>query len=319
MSFWVIPAAIFLGVTALVIAVGMIMRDRRVSQDLEDRLDTFAGLKPVESELPTLLREPIETETGPGLVARLASIPNLLQKLITQADLNLAPSVFAMICVALAVVGTVAAIVMQFPGPMIPLGASVGLLPLGFLYMRRSGRLKRFAEQLPDALELVGRALRAGHSLASGLQLVSVEMPSPIATEFRRTYEEQNFGVPLEEAIKNMGERVPNMDLHFFITAVSIQRQTGGDLAEILDKLGYVIRERFKIFGQVRALTAEGRLSGWILNGLPIVLILALLKLNPDYVMLLFQDPMGRKMLMATAVMQVFGALAIKKIVNIRV
>ena len=319
MSFWIIPAAIFLGVTALVIAVGMIMRDRRVSQDLEDRLDTFAGLKPVESGLPNLLREPIETETGPGLVARLTSIPNLLQKLITQADLNLAPSLFVMICIALAVVGTITAIVMQFPGPMIPLGASVGLLPLGFLYMRRRNRLKRFAAQLPDALELVGRALRAGHSLASGLQLVSVEMPAPIATEFRRTYEEQNFGVSLEDAIKNLGDRVPNMDLHFFITAVSIQRQTGGDLAEILDKLGYVIRERFKIFGQVRALTAEGRLSGWILNGLPIVLILALLKLNPDYLMPLFTDPMGRKMLMATAVMQVLGALAIKKIVNIRV
>ena len=319
MSFWVIPAAIFLGVTALVIAVGMIMRDRRVSQDLEDRLDTFAGLKPVESDLPTLLREPIEVQSGPGLMARVKSIPNSLQKLITQADLKIAPAVFVMICTGLAVIGIVAAILMHFPGPMLPLGASMGFVPLGFLYMRRRNRLKRFAAQLPDALELIGRALRAGHSLSSGFQLVSVEMPTPIATEFQRTYEEQNLGVSLEDAIRNLGERVPNMDLHFFITAVSIQRQTGGDLAEILDKLGYVIRERFKIFGQVQALTAEGRLSGWILNGLPIVLILALLKLNPDYIMLLFQDPMGRKMLMATAVGQVFGALAIKKIVNIRV
>jgi tight adherence protein B len=144
-------------------------------------------------------------------------------------------------------------------------------------------------------------------------------MPAPIGTEFHRAYEEQNLGVPLEEALKNLGDRIPNLDLQFFVTAVSIQRQTGGDLAEILDKLGYVIRERFKLFGQVAALTAEGRLSGWILNGLPIMLFLALLKLNPGYVMLLFSDPMGRKMLMVTGVLQVLGAIVIQKIVNIRV
>jgi tight adherence protein B len=144
-------------------------------------------------------------------------------------------------------------------------------------------------------------------------------MPPPISLEFQRTYEEQNFGVPLDDAMKNLGERVPNVDLHFFITAVAIQRQTGGDLAEILDKLGYVIRERFKIFGQVAALTGEGRLSGWILSGLPFMLFFVLLKLNPTYVMLLFEDPMGRKMLMVTGFLQVLGALAIRKIVNIRV
>lgn len=319
MAFWILPAAIFLGVTVTVIAVAMIMRDRRVDQKLSDRLDTFAGLKPIESDVPSLLREPTELETGQGLITRIRSMPNLLQRLIIQADLNMAPSFFAMICIGLAVLGLVAALLLRLPGPMLPLGATMGFLPFGFLVWRRRNRLAKFAGQLPDALELVGRALRAGHSLASGMQLVSVEMPTPIATEFRRTYEEQNFGVPLEEAIKNMGERVPNLDLHFFITAITIQRQTGGDLAEILDKIGYVIRERSKIFGQVRALTAEGRLSGWILMALPVVLILALLKLNPDYIMLLFQDPMGRKMLMVTAVMQVMGALAIKKIVNIRV
>ena len=126
-----------------------------------------------------------------------------------------------------------------------------------------------FAGQLPDALELVARALRAGHSLAAGMHVVAEEMPSPISDEFGRVYEEQNLGIPLEDAMRAMCDRVPNLDLRFFVTAVAIQRQTGGDLAEILDKIGHVIRERYKILGQVKALTAEGRLSGVVLIGLP--------------------------------------------------
>ncbi len=144
-----------------------------------------------------------------------------------------------------------------------------GILPLVWLMMRRKRRLKTFAAQLPDALELVARALRAGHSLAAGMHVVAEEMPAPIGNEFGRVFEEQNLGIPLEEALRNMSERVPNLDLQFFVTAVVLQRQTGGDLAEILDKIGYVIRERFKIWGQVQALTGEGRLSGIVLLALP--------------------------------------------------
>jgi tight adherence protein B len=319
MGFWIIPIAVFLGVGTLVLGVALTLRDRKATRELEDRLDTFAGLKTADSNLPSLLREPIVTEPHPGLIARIGSPRAGLQRLITQADLRFGPGMFMVVSAALSVIGTLMAMLFGFPAPMLPLGAGVGLLPLVFLYIRRRGRMKKFGAQLPDALELIARALRAGHSLASGLNLVSQEMPPPIATECQRTYEEQNFGVPLDDAMRNLGERVPNMDLRFFITAVSIQRQTGGDLAEILDKLGYVIRERFKLFGQVAALTAEGRLSGWILNGLPILLLLALLKINPGYVMLLFTDPMGRKMLMVAGVLQILGAIAIQKIVNIRV
>jgi len=132
-------------------------------------------------------------------------------------------------------------------------------------------------------------------------------------------FEEQNLGIPLEEALESLTERVPNLDLKFFATAVVLQRQTGGDLAEILDKIGSLIRERFQIWGQVQALTGEGRLSGIVLMGLPFVLFLALYKLNPDYVMVLFHDPMGRKMLAFAVIMQVLGALCIRKIVNIKV
>ena len=150
--------------------------------------------------------------------------------------------------------------------------------------------------QLPDAMELVARALRAGHSLAAGMHVVAEEMPAPICKEFGRVYEEQNLGIPLEEALKGMCDRVPNLDLRFFVTCVAIQRQTGGDLAEILDRIGHVIRERFKILGQVKALTAEGRLSGIVLIALPIGLFLMMLYMKPDYIELLWKDPMGIKM-----------------------
>src|SRR6185503_14520005 len=151
------------------------------------------------------------------------------------------------------------------------------------------------------ALELIGRALRAGHSLASGFKLVADEMDAPISTEFERCYEAQNLGVSLEDAIEEMTNRVPNLDLRFFATAVILQRTTGGDLAEILDKIGYIIRERFRIWGQVQALTGEGRLSGIVLLALPPVLFLAVYNLNPKYASKLFTDPMGQQMLLWAA------------------
>src|SRR5205814_2271317 len=170
--------------------------------------------------------------------------------------------------------------------------------------------------QLPEALELVARALRAGHSLAAGLHVVAEEMPKPVSDEFNRVYEEQNLGIPIEDALRSMCERVPNLDLRFFVTSVCIQRTTGGDLAEILDKIGYVVRERFRILGQVKALTAEGRLSGVILIALPFLLFLVMLHIQPDYVALLWTHPTGIKFSVFALIMQVVGAIVIKKIVD---
>jgi tight adherence protein B len=180
-------------------------------------------------------------------------------------------------------------------------------------------RLKKFAAQLSYALELVARALRAGHSLAAGMHVVAEEMPSPIADEFGRVFEEQNLGIPIEDSMKAMCERVPNLDLRFFVTSVGIQRQTGGDLAEILDKIGYVIRERFRILGQVKALTGEGRLSGVVLIALPFALFGFMLNIKPDYVESLWTTDLGKKMSVAAIIAQILGALVIRKIVNIKV
>ncbi len=155
--------------------------------------------------------------------------------------------------------------------------------------------------------------------MGSGFSLVADEMRDPIAKEFNRVFEEQNLGISLEQALDSMTDRIPNLDLRFFATAVVLQRQTGGDLAEILDKIGYLVRERFKIWGQVQALTGEGRLSGIVLLALPPVLFLAVYRLNPDYVMPLFTDPMGRQMLAGAVVLQLIGAIVIKKIISIKV
>src|SRR5258708_23758493 len=144
-------------------------------------------------------------------------------------------------------------------------------------------------------------------------------MPDPIAKEFRRVYDEQNLGVSLEDALNHICDRVPNLDLRFFVTSVAIQRQTGGDLAEILDRIGHVIRERFKILGQVKALTAEGRLSGVVLIALPFVLFLVMLHIKPDYIQVLWTEPLGIRMSVFGLVMQILGAITIKKIIDIKV
>jgi tight adherence protein B len=155
--------------------------------------------------------------------------------------------------------------------------------------------------------------------LTSGLHVVVEEMPEPISTEFSIAYEQQNLGVPIEKALKSMIDRMPNLDLKFFVTAVAIQRQAGGDLAEILDKIGYVVRERFKLLGMVQALTGEGRISGIVLMALPILLFFCVYYINPEYVTLLFTKPLGRQMMMGALILQVLGAYCIKKIIDIKV
>lgn len=255
-----------------------------------------------------------------GALARFVSNLPALKDFLEQADVQMQPSKFAFICIACFAAGFSACIVSPVPVLLAPIfGIAVAGLPVGWLLVKRKRRLAKFGKQLPEALELLSRSLRAGHSLNAGFGLVASEMEAPLATEFGRAFEEQNFGIPLDEAIEDMAQRIPNMDLRFFATAVVLQRQTGGDLAEILDKIGRLIRERLQILGQIQALTGEGRMSGAVLLALPPVLFLVMLKLNFEYVMMLFTDPIGRYMLSAGLVTQVIGALVIKKIITIQV
>lgn len=321
MSAILIPIAAFVGVAAIVGALALLLRGDN-STRVEDRLAMLTsgrsgagGNGPQQS---SVLSQPLDT-TQNALAEFLAKFRNL-SLMFVQADTSLTPTKFFIISAGLAFAGSVAGAATGVSPLVIPVFTILaGVLPLLWLVLRRRKRLKAFAKQLPDALELIARALRAGHSLASGFNLVAEEMAEPIGVEFQRVYEEQNLGIPMDEALSNMTNRVPNMDLRFFCTALILQRQTGGDLAEILDKIGNLVRERFRIWGQVQALTGEGRLSGIVLLALPPVLFATVYYLNPDYVMVLFTDPMGRKMLAGGVIMQFFGALVIRKIVNIKV
>jgi tight adherence protein B len=199
-----------------------------------------------------------------------------------------------------------------------PVTAALGFsIPFIWLWWKRNSRLKAFAAQLPEAMELVARALRAGHSLAAGLHVVADEMPEPISKEFGRVYEEQNLGISLEEALSHMCARVPNLDLRFFVTSVNIQRQTGGDLAEVLDKSSDVIRDRLKIAGAVKALTAEGRMSGWVLTALPAFVGLLIYRFNPKYMEELISGD-AQFLLKLAVFMNITGFLLIQKIIQIK-
>jgi tight adherence protein B len=192
-------------------------------------------------------------------------------------------------------------------------------LPFLFLRTKRTRRLRAFEEAFPEALDLIARALKAGHAFATGLKMVADEMPEPIGPEFRKTFDEQNFGLPLKDALANLTVRIPLLDVRFFSTAVLIQRETGGNLAEILENLGHVVRERFKILRQVRVYTAHGRLTGYVLLGLPVFLAIALAFINPEHMQLLFTERLGHMMLGATVIMQTVGYFWIKQVVKIEV
>ncbi len=315
----IIMIAAFVGVIALVIGLSQVFQGKTDST-LEARLAAFTGAaQPSRKEVTDqLMRDGMTTAQGflGGMVLRFGKLPMFFR----QANSPIKVEHFLLLCAGAAGVLALLAIVVRSPAPLIPVAAVLGFCgPWLWLWWRRRARFAKFEKQLPDALELMSRALRSGHSLSSGLSVVSTEMPAPISVEFRNVYDEQNLGISMEQALRNMLVRVPNMDLQFFVTAVAIQRQAGGDLAEILNKISYIVRERFKILGQVKALTGEGRISGVVLMGLPIVLFFAVYYLNPDYVMLLFNREIGRKMITVAVIMQIIGAVVIKKIVDIKV
>jgi tight adherence protein B len=305
----------------LAFAVNIFMPDGS-SSATEDRLAQMASRGrggPVDESQPSLL-------TGSGFEDASGMMGKLLERMpglgdyLDQADVKMPAAQFAFIVLAAFAVGFGLCIISPVPVILAPiLGVVFALVPLGWLAIKRKRRLSKFGNQMPEALELIGRSLRAGHSLNAGFGLVASEMEDPLAKEFGRAFEEQNLGIPLDEAIEEMANRVPNMDLRFFATAVILQRQTGGDLAEILDKIGHLIRERLQILGQIQALTGEGRMSGAVLLALPPVLFLVMLKLNYEYVMQLFTDEIGRYMLCVALVTQLIGALVIKKIITIKV
>jgi tight adherence protein B len=315
-----IPMVAFMAVTGVITLLAFVLRGDGQNAGA-GRLDVLVGKKRKEDAQAAeiLKKAAFENDKKSFLEMMTPKIPSL-ERLFEQAEANIRPSALFVTAILVAVGATTISWLARVPWFLTPFaGLAAFSTPFLWLLFKRSSRLKKFASQMPDAMELLARALRAGQSLGAGMHTVSEEMPNPIAKEFGRVYEEQNLGIPIEDAMKGMCERVPNLDLRFFVTSVAIQRQTGGDMAEILDKIGYVIRERYRILGQVKALTGEGRLSGVVLIALPFALFLFMLHIKPDYVEKLWTDPLGIKMSIAALILQVMGAICIKKIVDIKV
>lgn len=201
----------------------------------------------------------------------------------------------------------------------VAVGAAAACGPVGWVWWQRRGRLRKFEAVFPETLEFISRSMRAGHAFSVSLEMIHREFQEPVSGEFRRTFEEHNLGLPLETALQKLAQRVPSLDVHFFVSAVLLQKRTGGNLAEILDKLAYVIRERFKLRGRIRAVSAHGRMTATSLSAIPIAVAVLMFFTNPDYVTFFFTDEVGNLMMGAAVFLQVVGYLVMKKIVNIEV
>ena len=292
--------------------------EREFEQRIKD-LSTFAG---ENGDAPSVVLSEAPSSALP-VVDRLVGgtgAGSWLANLIEQSGVVVTPGrVITLSLVASAVLGLLTLVFFHKLLAAL-VAALVGLaLPVAWLKIKRRKRMRRFEEQFPEALDLLARAIRAGHAFQSSMGMVADELPAPVGVEFKKSFEQQNFGLPLQEALSNMAERMPLMDVKFFVTAVQIQRETGGNLAEILENLAHVVRERFKILRQVRVHTAHGRFTGYVLLGLPAALAVALMFISPEHMKTLFTNKMGQTMVMGAVVMQTFGFLWIKQIVKIEV
>lgn len=313
--------AVALGVVSLVLVVEWAADRRRRKQVGEQlrRLDLETG--PPAGAQGSVLRG--DSGAEPAWAASLASrFPRLrdLQHVMQQAGLTWTLQTYLLLTAGFAAALGLGALVALglCPGPVVAAAAG-GLLPYVYVRRCRDRRIGRFEEQLPDAVDLMGRAIRAGHPLSAGLRMLASEMTDPVAGEFRQVAEEQRFGMPFEDTLVGLADRVPLVDVRILVTAILIQREVGGNLAEILDKIAYVIRERFTIRRQLRVITAEGRMSMWVLLGIPPGVALIIYFMNPGYILTLFRDPIGHLMLYASVVMSFLGFLWIRRIVNIEI
>lgn len=269
----------------------------------------------------TLLRD--ESLSGFGLLDRALDRMKLaanLRKLIEQADLNIRVGTLVLATLVFGIVGFLVAKMSLVPVALsLAIGATLAVIPYTYVLVVRKRRMKRFETLFPDSVDLMSRAIRAGHAFNTGIKMVADEMPDPVGKEFRRVHDEQNMGMPLRDALQGLIDRIELVDLKLFVVAVLIQRQSGGNLAEILDKIAYTIRERFRILRQLRVHTAQAKLTGLVLTVLPPVTGGIIYWLNYDYMKIIFEEQMGIYVLVYAALLQLAGFVWIRKIVNIEV
>lgn len=243
-----------------------------------------------------------------------------LETLLLQAAVPMKVGVFVLMSLSLGIfAGLFSNLLVRHLVLALFVGGSAGFLPLGIVYWKKERRVRMFNEQFPDALDLMVSSLRAGFALSGAVQIVADESPDPVATEFRILFEEQKLGLDIREALLNLGRRMDSTDAALFVTATLIQRDTGGNLAEVLEKIADVIRDRFRILGEIRTFTAVGRLSGVVLALLPPLMAVVITAINPDYMRILTEHPFGSSVITLAVVLQLVGFLMIRKIVNIKI
>ncbi len=318
------PVTVFLGILVITFVVMIVMlRPTATEKTLEKRLRTIerVSVGVVPDEAGDLLRQEKLSDI-PWLNEMMLEWNSLrkLQQLLQQAESSWTVGKLISITLLLFVGGTWVA-TLRAPSFALALivGLAVASIPTVWQFFMRWKRLRKFEELLPDTIDLMARALRAGHTISSAIEMVASEGAEPVASEFRRVFEQQNFGLPLREAMLGLAERVPIPDVSFLVTAILVQKETGGNLAEVLDKTALVIRERFRLRGQLRVYTAQGRLTGWILAGLPFIMFVLLNIVNPDYMKILTTDPAGRTLIYVGIVLMVLGGWVIRKVIDIKV
>jgi tight adherence protein B len=319
----IVIALLVFAVVAVAVFVGMSLLDERNARArvLRDRLSNVQ--KTTEQTTPdlALLRDEVLSRIPAfDTFLRRSERVSLLQKMLAQGSVDVRAGNFLILCVGSAVVLAVVAFI---AGGNILFGWVGGLIgffiPYAYASHMRTKRFAKFEEKFPEAIDTLARAVRAGHAFTTALEMIANEVSEPVAGEFRQLYEEQKFGLPVRDALLNLADRVPLVDIKFFVTAVMLQRETGGNLAEILDNLSYVIRERFKILRQVRVHTAQGRLTMVLLMALPPTIVVIMLILNKGFIQPLFDDPLGHALIVGGITLQTIGYFVIRRIIRIQV
>jgi tight adherence protein B len=314
---------VFLIVALGAFAIGSLFDQRSArARLLKERLsdERKAPERSPEEQLALMRDEQLSEIPALDAFLRRSERISAIQKMLAQAGMDIRAGNFLGLC---ALVGIGVAIVTYILSRHIEIAWAamlVGfLLPYSYASMKRQKRFNKFDELFPEAIDTLARAVRAGHAFTTALEMITSEISEPVAGEFRQLYEEQKFGMPVRDALLNLTERMPSVDVKFFVTAVMLQRETGGNLAEILDNLSYVIRERFKIQRQVRVYTAQGRLTMALLMGMPPIIVVVMMTLNPAFIRPLFSDPIGHTLLVGGITLQTVGYFVIRKIIRIQV
>jgi tight adherence protein B len=307
---------------AAFVAFSLIDERRSKARLLRERLATVekAAERQPSPELALLRDEMLSEIPALDNILKKSQRVSALQTMLEQANVKARAGNFLLICFGVAAL-TGIVVTLYSRSPMIGwVGVLLGFfLPYSYASYLRNKRFQKFEERFPEAIDTLARAVRAGHAFTTALEMIGTEVAEPVAGEFRKLYEEQKFGLPVRDALMNLVDRIPLVDVKFFVTAVMLQRETGGNLAEILDNLSYVIRERFKIMRQVRVYTAQGRLTMMLLMGLPPVIVLIMLWSNPEFIRPLFADPIGHIFIVVGITLQTVGYFVIRKIIRIQV